>query len=102
MAELKNFVDKLPNGLESEVGKFDPRFQEDKYKDGIARAIYRNPEILILDEATNALDEMTEKSYFKYLQKFKDKILICISHNKSLLGEIDNKFKIENRQLISI
>ena len=46
---------------------------------------------------------MTEKKVISnILQKFKDKILICISHNKSLLGEIDNKFKIENRQLISI
>ncbi len=104
LAELKNFIDKLPNGLESEVGKFGSKISGGQIQRiGIARAIYRNPEILILDEATNALDEMTEKKVISnILQKFKDKILICISHNKSLLGEIDNKFKIENRQLVSI
>ena len=69
---------------------------------GIAKAIYRNPDMLILDEATNALDEeMEQKVFSNILEKFKDKALIIITHNKSLLTEL-NKFRIENSKLISI
>jgi ABC-type multidrug transport system fused ATPase/permease subunit len=70
---------------------------------GIARALYLNPKFIILDEATNALDEITEQKVItKILKKFDDKILICISHNKHLLNKIHNKYKIENAQLVSI
>ena len=58
--------------------------------------------MLILDEATNALDEeMEQKVFSNILEKFKDKALIIITHNKSLLTEL-NKFGIENSKLISI
>ena len=94
----------LPYGLNTNVGEFGSKLSGGQIQRiGIARAIYRNPEILILDEATNALDEDTEQKVISnLLTKYKDKIMICISHNKTLLGKIDNKFKIENAQLISI
>ena len=104
LAELDKFIKKLPDGLETNVGEFGSKLSGGQIQRiGIARAIYRNPEILILDEATNALDEDTEQKVISnLLTKFKDKIMICISHNKALLGKIDYKFKIENAQLISI
>jgi ABC-type bacteriocin/lantibiotic exporter with double-glycine peptidase domain len=53
---------------------------------GIARALYREPSLLILDEATNALDEKTEEKILNYLFKeFKDKIVIFCTHKKKLL-----------------
>ena len=101
LVELKN---SLKYGLDTLVGEKGSRLSGgQRQRIGIARALYNDPDILFFDEATNALDETTEKKVISnILQKFKDKILICISHNKSLLGEIDNKFKIENKQLVSI
>jgi ABC-type bacteriocin/lantibiotic exporter with double-glycine peptidase domain len=53
---------------------------------GIARALYRNPSLLILDEATNALDDKTEDKILSYLfKKFEDKIIIFCTHKKKLL-----------------
>ena len=104
LAEIDSFLDKLPLGLNTSVGELGSKLSGGQIQRiGIARAIYRNPEVLILDEATNALDEATEqKIILNVLKKFKDKALIFITHNKSLLGEIKNKFKIENSKLISI
>ena len=47
---------------------------------GIARALYRNPEILFLDEATNALDEDLETKVINSIQTFKPSITIVVCH----------------------
>ena len=63
----------------------------------IARALYKKPEILIFDEATNALDEETEKKLLDTIYSFKGKItLIIISHNLKNLDKCDAKYKLEN------
>ena len=63
----------------------------------IARALYKKPEILIFDEATNALDEETEKKLLETIYSFKGKItLIIISHNLKNLDKCDAKYKLEN------
>jgi ATP-binding cassette, subfamily B, bacterial PglK len=63
----------------------------------IARALYKKPEILIFDEATNALDEETEKKLLETIYSFKGKItLIIISHNLKNLDSCDAKYKLEN------
>ena len=63
----------------------------------IARALYKKPEILIFDEATNALDEETEKQLIETIYSFKGKMtLIIISHNLKNLDNCDAKYKLEN------
>ena len=103
LSEINSFLDRLPDGINTNVGEFGSKLSGGQIQRlGIARAVYRNPDVLILDEATNALDETTEQKVFSnILKKFKDKALIVITHNKSLLGEL-NKFKIENSKLISL
>ena len=103
LSEINSLIERLPNGINTNVGEFGSNLSGGQIQRlGIARAIYRNPEVLILDEATNALDEATEQRVFSnILKKFKDRVLIIITHNQSLLGEL-NKFKIENSKLISI
>ncbi|MDC0876654.1 ABC transporter ATP-binding protein, partial [Candidatus Pelagibacter sp.] len=68
---------------------------------GIARALYRDPNILILDEATNALDEITEKQILDFLfKKFEDKFVILCTHKKELLKYCNKILEIKNNTVI--
>ena len=70
---------------------------------GIARALYQNKEILIFDEATNALDEALEKKIVSNLVDLKiDKILIFVSHNRELLNNFDYVYELNNSNIIKI
>jgi ABC-type bacteriocin/lantibiotic exporter with double-glycine peptidase domain len=102
VSELRSFIDNLPNGIETSVGEMGSKLSGGQSQRlGIARAIYKNPEILILDESTNAVDEETQSKIVKnLLNDFKNKILLFISHDNSLSGFINQKLKVENSKLI--
>ena len=57
-------------------------FQVDKDNDFDCRELYRDPEFLILDEATNALDEETEKINLEFLDNLKGKVTVLISSHR--------------------
>ena len=64
------------------------------------RALYQNKEILIFDEATNALDEILEKKIVSNLIDLKKgKILIFVSHNQDLLKNFDNIYELINNNI---
>ena len=67
VVDLNHLVNNFPNKHNEIVGKMVLNYLEVKIKIGIARAIFRNPKILILDEATNALDIPTEQKIIKNL-----------------------------------
>ena len=68
---------------------------------GIARALFREPSLLILDEATNSLDEKTENAILDYLLKeFKTKILVICTHKVELLKKCNKIFEIKNQKVI--
>jgi ATP-binding cassette, subfamily B, bacterial PglK len=98
---LFNFSKKLPKGVETMVGERGDRISGgQKQRIGIARALYLEPEILILDESTSALDEQTAKNIVRELyDNNKSKTIIFVSHNLSNLIYCDHIFKIENKTL---
>ena len=71
-----------------------------KQRIGIAREMYKNPELFIFDESTSSLDEITEKEFFEYFLNYaRNKTLIFVSHNQKLKKYFDRVYKIENRNI---
>ncbi len=104
LAALDKFIEKMPNGLNQIVGEKGIKISGgEKQRIGIARALYREPKILILDEPTSALDETTEKSIIKELLDLKDVFtIILITHKLSNLNSADKIIKIENKKIINV
>ena len=74
-----------------------------KQKLGIAQALMENPDLIILDEPTNALDEESVKNILNIIkeEKRKNKIILISSHDKSILEEIsDEIINIENGKIV--
>ena len=63
---------------------------------GIARALYRGGDILVLDEATSAMDAKLEKSIFDSITNFGFSNLVCITHSTNMLKEFDTIYVFNN------
>jgi len=102
-AQLKEFISQLPDKLETTVGERGVRISGgQRQRIGIARALYHNPEILFMDEATSSLDNETEKEIMKAIDGLKgEKTLIIIAHRLSTIENCDTVFKISKGKLIA-
>lgn len=91
IAQLNDVITKLPDGVETLIGEKGYRLSGgERQRIGIARAIYKNADILILDEATSALDSRTEKNIQEAFEaSLKDKTVISIAHRVSTLKTAD-------------
>lgn len=96
-AQLTEFVDGLEQGVETEVGERGIRISGgQRQRLGIARALYRNPDILVFDEATSALDTETEKEVMKSIDSLHGtKTMIMIAHRLSTIENCDVVYKVE-------
>ena len=96
-AQLDGFINGLPEGLDTIVGERGVRLSGgQRQRIGIARALYSNPEILVLDEATSSLDSATENKIMKSVNNLKGKItLIIVAHRISTLSQCDRVYKFE-------
>ena len=103
-AQLRDFVKSLDNGIETVVGNQGIMLSGgQKQRIIIARAAYNDPDILILDEATSAIDEEVEKEFINNLLKIgKNKTIIIISHRSTTIKNCDKIFKIEDGKLNEI
>ncbi|MEL6522027.1 MAG: ATP-binding cassette domain-containing protein [Pseudomonadota bacterium] len=88
LAQLKEMVTKLPNGLDTAVGERGASLSGgERQRLAIARAVLKNPRILILDEATSALDTKTERSLLEALRLLTGRMtIIIIAHRLSTLA----------------
>ena len=102
MAQLKNFIDNLPNGEETIIGNRGVRLSGgQKQRIGIARALYNNPKVLVLDEATSSLDIENEQKIMDEIFSFsQSKTLIIITHRHQTVQNCDNIFLLDNGKLI--
>lgn len=99
---LGDLLKSMPLGLNTELGERGARLSGGQIQRiGIARALFRNSDVLILDEATSALDmETEEKVIYEMVEHYKDKTIIIISHRYSILQYCDSIYKIEDGKII--
>ena len=100
--DLNKVIKDLENGIDTVIGEKGSKLSGGQLQRiNIARAILKKSDILILDEATNALDNKTEKLVMQYLFKvFKNKIIIIISHDKRLFNLCDYTLTINKKKII--
>lgn len=101
MAELYDFIASLENGIDTFVGEGGNTLSGGQIQRlGIARALYRDPEIIFLDESTSSLDEETEKQLMKTIFNLRGiKTVVFITHKVKYLQGFDNIFRLKNGHL---
>ena len=102
-AQLAEFVQKLEEGLNTFVGERGVRLSGgQRQRIGIARALYHNPQVLVMDEATSALDNITEKYVVKSIEKLRgDKTLIMIAHRLTTVQHCDTIYMMKDAEIIA-
>ena len=97
-SQLKEFVETLPNKIHTVVGDRGARLSGgQKQRIGIARALYNDPSIIIMDESTSSLDEYTEDKIIQDVKKLSEnKIVIFVTHKESALRFCNKIFEIKN------
>lgn len=102
---ITEFIENLPNGFHTYIGENGLSLSGgQKQRIAIARALYKDPEILILDEATSSLDSAAEqyvKDAIQYL-KSKNKIIIVIAHRLSTIMNADEIILLKKGKVIEI
>ena len=101
-AQLEEFVANLPDGMETVVGERGVRLSGgQRQRIGIARALYNNPDVLVLDEATSSLDTETEHGVMQAVQALQgDKTVIIVAHRLSTVEYCDRLYRLENAQIV--
>ncbi len=103
-ANIHQFIiDELPSGYNTIIGERGVRLSGgQRQRLGIARALFHNPKVLVLDEATSAMDTVTEKLVMNSINKLrKNTTIILIAHRLTTIKNCDNIFLLENGQLIN-
>ena len=102
IVKLDKYVQSLDAGLDTEVGENGVRLSGgQRQRIGIARALYHNPDILVFDEATAALDDGTESEIMNEIYSFsKEKTLIFIAHRMSTLSGCDKIYRVVDGKVI--
>ena len=100
-AKLDDLINSLNNGLDTNVGEFGDKISGgQRQRIAIARALYTDPKVLILDECTNSLDVKNEKQILNEVNSFKGKkTIIMITHRLLTLENCDRIYRVDKEGL---
>jgi len=101
-AQLEKFVKSLPEGLDTFIGERGIRLSGgQRQRIGIARALYHNPEVLIMDEGTASLDNETEREIMQAVKNLSGrKTLIIVAHRLGTVKSCDQLYFIRDGEVI--
>lgn len=101
-AQLEEFVRGLPSGLDASMGERGVRLSGgERQRIGIARALYHDPNILVLDEATSSLDLATEESIMQAVRALQGKkTIIIVAHRLSTVAHCDRLYRLERGRVV--
>ena len=102
VANIRDFIDSLPLGYNTKIGMEGVGVsQGQRQRILIARAVYKNPEYIFLDEATNALDANNEKEIMEHLHEFyKGKTVVVVAHRLSTVRDADNIVVLDQGMIV--
>jgi ATP-binding cassette subfamily C protein len=102
LAQLKPFIDSLPQGLDTMVGERGVRISGgQRQRVAIARALYHRPQVLIFDEGTAALDNLTEAALLRAVEDLRgEHTLITVAHRLTTVKSCDRIILIANGEII--
>jgi len=102
LAQLGEMVMRLPEGLDTVVGERGTRLSGgQRQRVGIARALYNNPQVLVMDEATSALDNVTEQLIIEAIEALKgERTVIMIAHRLTTVMNCDVIFFMEDGKVV--
>jgi ABC-type multidrug transport system fused ATPase/permease subunit len=101
-AQLENFVNTLPQGLDTLVGERGVRLSGgQRQRIGIARALYHDPQVLVLDEASSALDIATEQDVMQAVLSLQgEKTLLIVAHRLSTVRHCERIYRLEQGRIV--
>ena len=102
VANIRDFIDSLPLGYNTKIGmEGNGVSQGQRQRILIARAVYKNPEFIFLDEATNALDANNEREIMEHLHQFyKGRSVVVVAHRLSTVRDADNIVVLDKGQVV--
>ncbi len=103
-AQIWEDVRQMPDGVHTLIGENGTAISGgQRQRIALARALYKDFELLVMDEATAALDMETEKAVIDSIRQIKEgKTLLMVTHHMSLANECDFMYKIENRKIMRV
>lgn len=102
-AQLNDLIEKMPYGLRTRVGERGIRLSGgQRQRVTIARALYNNPQVLVMDEATSALDNITEKYVIEAIERLRgDRTIIMIAHRLTTVKNCDIIYLMDEGEIIA-
>jgi len=104
VANISDFIDSLPLGYNTKIGQEGHGLsQGQRQRILIARAVYKNPQLVFFDEATNALDANNEKTIMENMQKFfQGRTAVVVAHRLSTVRNADQIVVIERGKIVEV